>query len=83
MHLRRRAERKSVLKVTIQSCLPLTFYLDIRSKHGVITRGIEDMIVDAKPTFEVYFDATQGGITAVVKANYGSIGITFAERCKR
>lgn len=32
---------------------------DIRSKHGVITRGIEDMIVDAKPTFEVYFDATQ------------------------
>ena len=48
---------------------------DIRSKHGVITRGIEDMIVDAKPTFEVYFDATQGGITAVVKANYGSIGL--------
>ena len=33
------------------------------------------MIVDAKPTFEVYFDATQGGITAVVKANYGSIGL--------
>ena len=28
-----------------------------------------------KPTFEVYFDATQGGITAVVKANYGSIGL--------
>ena len=48
---------------------------DIRSKHGVITRGIEDMIVDAKPTFEVYFDAAQGGITAVVKANYGSIGL--------
>ena len=37
--------------------------------------GIEDMIVDAKPTFEVYFDAAQGGITAVVKANYGSIGL--------
>ena len=33
------------------------------------------MIVDAKPTFEVYFDAAQGGITAVVKANYGSIGL--------
>ena len=23
----------------------------------------------------MYFDATQGGITAVVKANYGSIGL--------
>lgn len=48
---------------------------DIKNRHGVITSGIEDMIVDAKPSYEIYFDAAGGGITAVIKANYGSISI--------
>lgn len=48
---------------------------DIRNKHGVITQGIDDVIVDTKPSFEIYFDAARGGITAVVKANYGSISV--------
>lgn len=48
---------------------------DIKNRHGVIARGIEDVIVDAKPTFEIYFDTQMGGITAVIKVNYGSISL--------
>lgn len=47
----------------------------IKNKHGVIARGIEDVIVDSKPVFEIYFDYVRGGITAVIKANYGSIAV--------
>lgn len=45
----------------------------IKNRHGVITRGIDDVVVDAKPLFDIYFDASRGGITAVVRVNYGSI----------
>ena len=48
---------------------------DIKNQRGVIARGIEDMIVDAKPSYEIYFDAARGGITAVIKVNYGSISL--------
>lgn len=48
---------------------------DIKNKHGVIARGIDDVIVDAKPSFEIYFDTSRGGIAAVIKANYGSISL--------
>lgn len=42
----------------------------IKGRQGVITRGIEDVVIDAKPEFEIYFDAAKGGITAAVIANY-------------
>lgn len=48
---------------------------NIKDRHGIITRGIEDMVVNEIPTFEVYFDVFQNGVTAVVKANYGNISI--------
>jgi SNF2 family DNA or RNA helicase len=48
---------------------------DIKNRHGVIANGIDDVVVDAKPSYEVYFDTLRGGITAAVKANYGSISI--------
>ncbi len=48
---------------------------DIKNQHGVIARGVEDVIVDAKPTFDIYFDATRGSVTAVIMANYGSISL--------
>lgn len=48
---------------------------EIKNRHGVITRGIDDVIVSGKPSFEIYFDAVKSGITAVIKANYGSISI--------
>lgn len=47
----------------------------IKDRHGIITRGIEDMVVNETPSFEVYFDVFKNGITAVVKASYGNISI--------
>ena len=48
---------------------------EIKSRHGVVARGIDDVIVDAEPVFEIFFDASKGGITAVIRANYGSMAI--------
>lgn len=47
----------------------------IKGRHGIITRGIEDLVVNETPVFEVYFDAGRNGITAVIRANYGNISI--------
>jgi superfamily II DNA or RNA helicase len=52
---------------------------NIRGKHGIVTHGIDNLVVNETPTFEVYFDAVRNGITAVVKANYGDISIRLPE----
>lgn len=52
---------------------------NIRNKHGVIAQGIDEVIVDTKPNFEIYFDYSRGGITAVIKANYGSISLRLPD----
>lgn len=46
---------------------------EIKGKRGVITRGIEDVVIDAKPEFEIYFDAARSAVTAAVIANYGGL----------
>ncbi|MCI5604928.1 MAG: DEAD/DEAH box helicase [Clostridia bacterium] len=48
---------------------------NIKDKHGIVTRGIDDLVVNETPVFEVYFDTLKNGITAVIKANYGSVSI--------
>ena len=48
---------------------------NLKDKHGIITNGIDDMVINETPKFEVYFDSVKNGITAVIKANYGSISI--------
>ncbi|MCC8169269.1 MAG: DEAD/DEAH box helicase [Oscillospiraceae bacterium] len=52
---------------------------NIKDRHGIITRGIEDVVVNETPTFDVYFDTLQNGITAVVVANYGSISLRLPD----
>lgn len=52
---------------------------EIKNKHGVIMRGLEDVIVDEKPKFEIYFDAHDRDITAVIIARYGSIPIRLPD----
>ena len=52
----------------------------IKGRRGVIMQGLEDIIVDAKPEFEIYFDSQSGGISAVVLARYGSIPIRLPEQ---
>lgn len=48
---------------------------DIRNRHGVIARGIDDLVISEKPTFDIYFDTKRDGIIATVIANYGNLAI--------
>lgn len=52
---------------------------EVRGKRGVVMQGLEDIIVDEKPTFEIYFDGRDRGIAAVVIARYGSIPIRLPD----
>ncbi len=45
----------------------------LRGKHGVITRGLDETIVNETPVFKVYLDVDGKGISAVVTVSYGSI----------
>ena len=55
--------------------LPFATYVlpKIRGKHGVITQNIDDIIVDEKPQFEIYFDLRKTTVSAVIFAKYGNI----------
>ncbi|MCH5209356.1 MAG: SNF2 helicase associated domain-containing protein [Oscillospiraceae bacterium] len=48
---------------------------DIKDKHGVIARGIDELIISEKPVFDIYFDTIGTGITAAVIVNYGNLAI--------
>lgn len=48
---------------------------DIRNRHGVIARGIDDLVISEKPVFDIYFDTIKDGITATVIAKYGNLSI--------
>ena len=52
----------------------------IKQKKGVITQGIDEVIVDDKPIFNIYFDETDGGIMAAVTVNYGQISLRLPEK---
>lgn len=52
---------------------------EIKNKRGVVAHGIDEVVVNAKPMFEIYFDAPRGGITAVVKAKYGNISLRLPQ----
>lgn len=45
----------------------------LRNRHGVVINGVDDMIVNSKPEFEVCLDAADGAIIAVAAASYGDI----------
>lgn len=51
----------------------------LRGKHGVITRGLDEVIVNETPAFKVYLDVDNKGISAAVTVNYGSITIRIPE----
>ena len=48
---------------------------ELVGKRGVTSNGIEELVVDEKPRFEIYFDAVGKSIQAVIIAYYGSISI--------
>ena len=51
----------------------------VRGKRGVVIQGLQDIIVDEKPAFEIYFDSRGRSITAVIIARYGSIPIRLPD----
>ncbi len=51
----------------------------LRGKKGVIMQGLENVIVDDKPKFDIYFDRYADGITAAITAKYGNILIRLPE----
>lgn len=44
-----------------------------RNKHGVVLRGVDDIIINTEAEFEVYLDAIDGRITAIAVAKYGTV----------
>lgn len=47
----------------------------IKGQKGVVSQGLENVVVDDKPSFDVYFDRFEDGISAVITATYGKITI--------
>jgi superfamily II DNA or RNA helicase len=51
----------------------------VRGQHGVSVQGISNLVVEAKPRFEIYFDKYGVGISAVIRVFYGSIAIMLPD----
>ena len=51
----------------------------IKGRHGVVSQGIDNLIVNERPSFTVYFDAAGNCITAAVVAHYGTIALRIGE----
>jgi SNF2 family DNA or RNA helicase len=47
----------------------------LRNKQGIVMQGVDDMVVDQRPSFSIYFDRTEYGISAVIQARYGSLSL--------
>ncbi len=51
----------------------------LKNIGGTVFEGIDDVVVNEKPAFDVYFDSHGGAISAVIIANYGNISIRMPE----
>ncbi len=47
----------------------------LRGQKGVVLQGLENVIIDDKPRFDIYFDRFDDGISAVITASYGKIAV--------
>lgn len=52
---------------------------NLKGKHGVITRGLDELIVNEKPVFKVYLDCEMNRLSAVVTVSYGSLTMRIGE----
>lgn len=46
---------------------------ELRDRHGVVISGLDELVVNEEPRFEVCLDAAAGGITASAAVRYGTI----------
>ena len=54
----------------------------LRGQKGVVLQGVENVIIDDKPQFDIYFDRFDDGISAVVCASYGKITVRLPSDAK-
>ena len=52
-------------------------YPKIRNKRGVVTAGIDAIVINEKPEFLVYLDMVKNVLTAKVNAKYGTITLAL------
>ena len=55
-------------------------YPKIRNKQGVVTAGVDSILINEKPQFSVYLDCDNKIVTAVLTAKYGSIEIRMPDK---
>ncbi len=46
---------------------------ELRNRHGVVIRGVDELVVDDRPVFTVFLDADALGITASLTVKYGNM----------
>lgn len=51
----------------------------LKGRHGVITHGLDELIVNETPLFKVYFDTENGGIYAVITVSYGNMSLRIPD----
>ncbi len=47
----------------------------LKNQQQVVCYGVDELVVNEKPEFKIYFDRYQDGISAVIKVFYGSISL--------
>lgn len=47
----------------------------LRDRHGVVINGVDEIVIDDKPQFTIFFDCEKDAITAVVTVKYGTMQI--------
>ena len=51
----------------------------LQDRQGVIAQGLDELIIDSAPTFDIYLDAAGNTVSAVIIARYGSIPVTLGD----
>lgn len=52
-------------------------YPKIRNKRGVVTAGIDAIVINERPLFSVYLDMVKNTLTAKVNVKYGTINLAL------
>ena len=55
-------------------------YPKIRNRQGVVTTGVDSILINEKPQFSVYLDCDKQNVTAVITAKYGAIDIRMPDK---
>ncbi len=49
----------------------------LKNRRSVVIQGLDELIIDSAPFFDVYLDASEDAVSAVIVARYGSIPVTL------